>query len=241
MSMMQNDQETSKILSIIPARGGSKGVPRKNMTDLDRLPLIEYTLQAAEKSGLNLNHVLVSTDSKEIQAYSAGRGFLCDALRPDFLSTDHARTADVVAYELDRLERKYNHVYDTILLLQPTSPLRNSDDIKNSFLMYQAHNQPSLISVYDAEHIHPSIMYKREGEMLTPYDKNSKIQRRQDMDKVYVRNGAIYICNRDYFLQTKSLVSETPSFYEMPRMRSINIDSLEDLKIASFLLKNFRV
>ena len=138
---------------------------------------------------------------------------------------------------IERYESVRNKKVDTVILLQPTAPLRTSQDIDQAYDLYTTAGQESLISCYNADFVHPRIMYEEKNGLLTPFMKEGNdIVRRQEMSHVYVRNGAIYIVDRDYFMRTRRTVSESPSLYEMPVKRSINIDRYEDLELASFYL-----
>lgn len=224
------------ILGLIPARGGSKGIKNKNIVKLAGKPLIAYTIEAARESGL-FNALILSTDSPDIAKAALESGLPCGALRPAHLSTDEAKTSDVLRHELEQYEAEHNHKVDTLILLQPTTPLRTIADIQNAYKAYLASGQKSLISCYDAQAVHPSIMYKKQGDKLMPYMGDGALMRRQEMPDVYVRNGALYIVDRDYFLETGRAVSETPALYEMPRERSVNIDVEDDIALAEFYLE----
>ena len=224
------------VLGIITARGGSKGIKNKNITPLNDKPLIHYTIEAAQQSGV-LDDLVLSTDSQDIINSCSLAGLQCDALRPAHLSTDEAKSSDVLLYEIEQYENDKGKKIDTIILLQPTAPLRTSQDIDQAYNLYTSGDQESLISCYNADFIHPRIMYEEKNGLLTPFMKEGHdIVRRQEMSHVYVRNGAIYIVDRDYFMRTKRTVSESPSLYEMPIKRSINIDTHDDLELAAFYL-----
>lgn len=224
---------------LIPARGGSKGVVRKNIRHLDGKPLINHTINAALLSK-NLNSFFVSTDSEEICDVARAAGAPVPFLRPDEYSTDKAPMSDTVKHALLWFENDSGIKVDYIVLLQPTTPFRTAKDIDNAIeQMKQSCKPTSLISCYDASHVHPSIMYRYDGEALHPYLENHTFQRRQDFDKVFVRNGAIYIVERDYFVQSGKMVNDEPLLYLMERERSINVDEEFDLLLAEFLLKNF--
>lgn len=223
-------------LGIIPARGGSKGIPGKNIRPVAGKPLIAWTIKAALESTA-LDAVIVSTDDAEIAAASSRSGLPCDRLRPANLSGDTAKTVDVVAYEVAEFEKARGLTISDIVLLQPTAPLRTSADIDAACAVYRA--QPgvrSLISVYDANSVHPSIMYTKDGDGLALYEQGKAPLRRQDMASVFVRNGAIYIADRALVLQDGQMMTDHPAFHEMPRERSVNVDEMYDLELADWLL-----
>ena len=224
-------------LGIITARGGSKGIKDQNITPLSGKPLIHYTIEAALVANV-VNDVVLSTDSQKIADFALDAGLECRDLRPDHLATDEAKSQDVIAYEIDKYEEQKGRQVDTILLLQPTTPLRTASDIDSAYAIFDNAEQKSLISCYNADFVHPRIMYEQENGHLIPFmEVGHEIVRRQQMRSVYVRNGAIYLTNRAYFAETKRLVCDTPVLYEMPRERSVNIDIEEDLYLAAFYLQ----
>lgn len=228
------------ILGIIPARGGSKGIPNKNIYPLNGKPLIAHTIESANGS-IRLNDCILSTDSKTIASHAADYGMICDSLRPASLATDEATTIEVVIHEITQYENKNNLNVDIVVLLQPTSPLRTSFDIDNSIDLFSFKNAESLISVYEATSIHPNIMYFLNGNVLTScVNDGTNIKRRQDFRNVFVRNGAIYIATKSLIKNKYRLVSDNPTAYIMPRERSVNIDEPFDLYLAECLLSNNR-
>jgi CMP-N-acetylneuraminic acid synthetase len=222
-------------LGIIPARGGSKGIPKKNIRMIAGKPLIAWTIEAALNAA-TLDAVLVSTDDVEIAKVAGTYGLPTERLRPVVLSGDTARTVDVLAYEIEEFEKSRQVQVSDIVLLQPTAPLRTAADIDASCAIYKRTAARSLISVYDASHVHPSIMYTKQGEALALYEQGKAPVRRQDMAPVFVRNGAIYITDRDLVMNEKLVMTETPAFYEMPRERSVNVDEIYDLALAEWAL-----
>lgn len=227
----------SFVLGIIPARGGSKGIKNKNIIDLLGKPLIHYTINSANASNC-LNDIVLSTDSEEIAECARIAGLMNWSRRPEDLASDTAKSSDVMRYEILCYEKKAGKKVDTVILLQPTAPLRNAADIDTAYKTYKQSAQSSLISGYDAQSVHPQIMYTYNGNCLMPLlQAGNEIVRRQDMANIYVRNGAVYITNRDYLMRTGRVVCNSPALYEMPRHRSINIDTLEDLDLASFYLE----
>lgn len=224
------------VIAIIPARGGSKGIPRKNIAPLCGKPLIAYTIAAAINSGC-IDNVILSSDSKEILDCGRTCGLQSDHLRPDYLALDTTPTIDVLLWEVERYEQENQRRADTIILLQPTAPLRIASDIENALSAYKKAGQPSLISVYNAESVHPSIMYKMDNGRLSPVGCKKNVPvRRQDFEPVYIRNGAIYIVDRDYMIEHRRIMDDHPAAYVMPQSRSINIDHPEDLEMAEFLI-----
>lgn len=224
------------ILGIIPARGGSKGIPHKNIAPLGGVPLIAHTINAARGCPV-LTDIIVSTDDADISACVRELGVNVDSLRPADLALDTTPTIDVVRYEILNYEKKTGSVVDAVVLLQPTSPLRRATDISGAWDAFIKSGSDSLISVYSAENVHPSIMYRTRGDCLVPFMSGDNTQkRRQDMEPVFVRNGAIYIFIRDLAVDRGRLIGDAPAAFIMPRARSVNIDNPEDLYIAEYLL-----
>ena len=222
-----------EILCIVPARAGSKGIRKKNLVELGGLPLISHTLKVAnslERQG-KISKAIVSTDSYEILSISEQYGLSAPFLRPKELAGDNAKSVDFVLHALDalRLESEYSHV----LILQPTSPFRKVSDVEAAISMIESGAQ-SLISVYEEPTITDLVMYKMgENSVGQPLNRShNKGVRRQEQEKVYVRNGAIYISDVEYIRKENQIVSDNPLLFVMDRDRSINIDSQEDLDLA---------
>jgi CMP-N-acetylneuraminic acid synthetase len=205
------------LLAIVPARGGSKGIPRKALCPLNGVPLIEYTLRAARES--NLDAVLISTDDEAIARFGSS------IMRPPELAQDDTPMLPVVEHALEVCGP-----VDAVMLLQPTSPLRTAIDINGALALWETADKPRcLVSVCAG--IHPKKLYTLDGKPFitqTPYDKHK--------DGVYTRNGAIFITSIE-LLNERRLFDDSPLLYVMPKTRSVDIDDYEDLKIAEALLK----
>lgn len=220
-------------LAIIPARGGSKGIPHKNTYPLAGKPLIQYTIEAAISSAC-FAKVIVSTDDEAIStiALSVGAEVL---KRPSNISGDSARSEDAVLDVLDQL-KELGHQYKHFILLQPTSPLRTSNQIISAISLYESSQNNSLVSVCEMEH--PAQKCFIEGndglQPMTHWDDLSKP--RQELAKTYRLNGAIYIRPCDNFVQDNSFFEKPISLYEMNKATSLDIDTIEDLNQASSLL-----
>jgi CMP-N,N'-diacetyllegionaminic acid synthase len=217
-----------RVLAIIPARGGSKGVPRKNVRPLGGKPLICHSIDAA-KSARSITHFLVSTDDPEIARVSRSGG--AEVLdRPANLAQDNTPMPDVIHHVLH--ERPG---FDIILLLQPTCPQRTATDIDDSLRAFSDPTVQSVMSVYQVEDHHPGRMYRSEAGRLTPLFPQWIAARRQDLPPIYHRNGAIYACRVAHFMKTGFLWDDRPFPYIMPRNRSLNIDDPFDFEIAEFI------
>ena len=234
--MTKKHPRDNVVLGVIPARGGSKGIPRKNIAPLCGRPLLAYTIEAAQKSQL-LDHLVLSTDCLEIADCAKAHGLHVDDVRPHELSTDEVSTIDVVRYEMARFERIQKTRAEVIVILQPTAPMRTAEDIDSALNQFIANACVSMVSVYDETTTHPFVMYySREKRLVPVLDKARLPKRRQDFPPVFVRNGALYISRRKHILREPEILEGTPHFYEMPRERSINIDEPFDLQLAEWLM-----
>jgi len=215
-----------RIIAIITARGGSKGLPRKNILDLNGKPLIAYTINAAIKSNI-FSKVVVSTDDNEIKNISLIYGAeVID--RPSFLATDTASSLDVLEHTLLKLQNnkdKYTH----FILLQPTSPLRNARHIIKAYNKYCEENVNSLVSVSEVEHPPQKMLIEENGEIKPLTKWEDLIKPRQQLAKAYQPNGAIYICHIEMFLNSKNIFEKPLSIFKMNCESSIDIDSKKDL------------
>ncbi len=227
---------SKKILAIIPARSGSKGLKDKNIKKLSGKPMIYYTIESAKKSGI-FDDIIVSTDSQLYADLAMQYGASVPFLRPEYLSTDTATTNEVIEYTINKLE-ELNKQYDYLMILQPTSPLRQVEDIiKATGLLFEK-NANSIISVCEMEH---SPLYANTlGNSLSMdnfLDENIK-SRRQELPKYYRLNGAIYLSKVDYFIKYRNLYKEKSYAYIMCKERSIDIDDEIDFIMAEALMKS---
>lgn len=229
------------ILAIIPARGGSKGIPKKNLKEVCGKSLLAHALRCVSRSKYTMD-VVVSTDSPEVLEHAKSNGYTGEYLRPNDLAQDHSRMVDAVLDVLVWAEKNNNKYYDVIVLLQPTSPLRLSSDLDASLeKFFVADNATSLISVNNIrEHPVECITVNPNGWEYLVEPEEAFSGRQSYSQKYFFINGAIYICSREHFVQSKSLIDHGKSIlYEMPRSRSVDIDTDEDLMMANYLCKNF--
>ncbi|OVE76444.1 hypothetical protein BVX97_00990 [bacterium E08(2017)] len=222
------------VIGVIPARGGSKGVLRKNLRTVGGKPLIAWSIEAAAQSG-KLSSFLVSTDDAEIAATAESLGSKV-LMREAELADDDTPMVPVVQNIIERLEQEHDSTIDIIVLLQPTAPMRSGDDIDAAVDMFFESKAESLISVTRVEDNHPSRMYRLEEGRLDAYAQEPKARLRQANDELYHRNGALYICTRQLVMEGNTLIGANPVPYIMPRERSVNIDDELDLTIADFLM-----
>ena len=231
-----------KILAVIPARGGSKGIPNKNIVDIDGNPLIKYTIDAALGSAM-LTHCIVSTDSDAIADVAKSCGALVPFKRPEHLSDDKALSLPVMQHAVKFMEAKQGYQYDLVIMLQPTTPLRQTKDIENAINILLDTNSDSVISVVEVEGHHPLRMKRVvDGRLINYIDQGHEDMRpRQELPPVYIRNGAIYATRRDVLIKDSSFTGLDSSAYIMPSKRSVNIDTFHDLIVArnNLSLKNY--
>lgn len=227
-------KEDKKILAIIPARGGSKGILRKNITTLAGKPLIAYSIEVAKKSRY-INRVVVSTDDNEIARIA--RIYESEIImRPKELAKDSSSVMDAVFHVLDTLEKEENYIPDIVILLQPTSPLRSVDDVDNAIeLFLNSNGCESVVGVCENTHLYWS--FKIERGYLKPIFRQYIGMRRQKLPKLYLPNGAIFISTPHILKRYKSFYCNKTIPYVMPPERSIDIDEKKDLIIAELLMK----
>jgi CMP-N,N'-diacetyllegionaminic acid synthase len=226
-----------KYLAIIPARGGSKGIPKKNIIDFCGKPLIAWTIEAA-KNAKQISKIIVSSDSDEIGAVAMAYGSEFGQ-RPYILSSDSAVPKDAVLFHINELE-KTGEFYDFIVLLQPTSPLRTTQDIIDAIEMVENESLDSCASFTKAA-THPVRAWKNiEGKPQPFLDNIDPWQMRQALEPAYELNGAVYIVNVAQFRndKTNSFLIGKSGMTIMPEDRSIDIDTILDLQIASLFFNN---
>lgn len=232
-------KDLPKVLAVIPARGGSKGVPRKNIRSVCGKPLIAYTIETALAARHLLSRIIVSTDDKEIAEISRSYGAEVPFLRPSELADDKAPTIAVLDHAIRYSEKEQSTRYDWICLLQPTEPFRTVDDIRDSMRLVQEGGCDSVISVVQVFSVHPTLMKRIANGCLLPYCiEEPEGTRRQDYDPpAYMRNGAIYLTRRDVVMEKHSIWGDVVRPYIMPPERSIGVDSELDLKLAEVVMR----
>lgn len=226
--------DKSRIIGIIPARGGSKGIPKKNIKKLNGKPLIAYTINAALNSKY-IDDTIVSTDDDKIAEISLEYGASVPFFRPAEISTDKSKTIETIIYTLDKM-KKMGKQYDVLVILQPTSPLRDTMDINHAiehFFESGCEGMASVSSVRD----HPVLIRRiRNGKLERLLPQNSTC-RRQDFEEYYRVNGAIYIFNIKEISEYTSFNDATMPFL-MDVSHSVDIDTIMDFHIAELILNN---
>lgn len=220
-------------LAIIPARGGSKRLPRKNILELNAKPLIAWTIEAGLKSKYT-DKVIVTSDDDEILSISQQYGAIA-IKRPDILASDISTTFDAIKHVIDNLEK-----YDYIVLLQPTSPLRNEKHIDKAIELLEAKKADAVVSVCEMEHSPLWSNTLDDSLSMKGFLKDEVLNKRsQDLDKYYRLNGAIYICQTEKLIEEKSFMLKNNIYaYKMSRKSSIDIDEEIDFEMAK-VLKEF--
>lgn len=225
------------ILGFIPARGGSKGIPKKNLYQLNGKPLIQYTIDEAKKS--KINRLVLSTDSEEIGAIAKKLGAEVPFLRSSKLADDKSVIEEAMLEMLDYLKSKENYAPDLIVLLQPTSPLRKAQHINEALELMINEKAESLISVSEPLESPFDMVYWQEKKMHFLMKDLIKpgVSQRQDYKECLFINGAVYIFTHELLRRTGSRFSEKTIPYMMPSRYSIDVDNLEQMVMAESLLK----
>ncbi|HYA86308.1 MAG TPA: acylneuraminate cytidylyltransferase family protein [Nitrospirota bacterium] len=225
-------------IGIIPARGGSKGLPGKNIMMLCGKPLIAWSIEAGLRSKY-LDHVMVTTDSEEIADVSKKYGATVPFLRPQELARDYSTTFDAVQHTVEHYRNMLGNTFDYIILLEPTSPLREKDDIDNMIkeLVENENHYDSIVSIGEV-HEHPSIMKKVIGNSLVPFCEELKLTtRRQDNQPAYFPYGVAYIVKTSVLLKEKTFYTSRTTFYKINRYQNYEIDDIYDFLAIENIMK----
>lgn len=227
---------TLKVLGIIPARGGSKGVPRKNIKVLGDKPLISYTIEIA-KAAPSISTLIVSTDDNEIAKVARKYGAEIPFLRPEELSTDTTPMVSVLKHVISFYAQK-EEIFDAICLLQPTTPFRTVEDIENCVDIMTKTNADTVITTVRVPDVfNPYWVYTQKGETLSLSVAGETKPRRQDLPLAFGRAGSVYLMKPDNVMKNNSLYGNKIMGYEIPHERNINIDTLSDWEKAECFLK----
>jgi len=222
-------------LAIIPARSGSKGIPDKNIKEINNKPLMAYTIETCQRAKV-FDEIIVSTDSMHYAKIARAYGASIPFIRPEHLASDSASTLDVILHVLHELNA-LGRTYDYFMLLQPTSPLRTEENIIQSIDVLFNHDANTVISICKLDHpTNLTVQLNAVGRLDFVFD-DSKQVRRQDIESEFRINGAIYLCNIDYFLKYKSFYGEKSHPYIMSKLSSIDIDDIDQFKLVeAFML-----
>ena len=225
-----------RAVAIVPARGGSKGVPHKNRRIVAGLPLISYTLRAA-KDAAALDRIVVTTDEEEIAAIARDEG-VDVVMRPAEIAGDESPVIDAVRHALDALAARDGFRAGVIALLQPTSPFRSAADIDATVALHRETGAP-VCSVYPCEDNHPARMYRIEDGRLASLLPELAAVRRQDLPPVYHRNGSLYVLGPRE-VESGRIIGDAMVPYVMPPSSSVNIDTEVDLLLMAAVVEQAR-
>jgi N-acylneuraminate cytidylyltransferase/CMP-N,N'-diacetyllegionaminic acid synthase len=229
------------MLAIIPARGGSKGLPGKNLRNLCGLPLICHTIRAALKSNL-INKVIISTEDNEIASVAKDCGADVPFMRPHILASDKSMAIDTYLHAVDYISKKSSKQIESFVVLLPTSPLKTSKDIDEAIKIFNHKNAESVISVVEASI--PLFWNKYisvEGTLENYVPEFNTIDNRQGLDTTYIPNGAVYVFRTEVLRSKRQYYTKKTYPYIMPKERSVDIDDLIDFEWAEYLLnKNIK-
>lgn len=222
-----------KVLSIIPARGGSKGILMKNLIPLDKKPLLYYTIRSSLDSKY-INRTIVSTDNHKIAKKAKQIGAEV-VLRPKTLATDKIAIEPTIKYTLDQLKRSEQYEPEVVILLQNTSPLRTSNHIDEAMNLFMKGKYDSIASVFASHYL----LWNSKNHNIRPVNYNPlKRPNRQQMKDQFIENGSIYITKYLSFRKSNCRISGRIGLYKMPEELSVQIDSLHDLFLVEEIIKN---
>jgi len=222
------------VLGLIPCRGGSKGIPRKNVREVAGEPLLAHTVRASREAN-RVDRTVVSTDDAEIKEAGLEAGADVPFDRPDELATDEAPIEPVVEHAVEWLRENEGETYDTIALLQATSPLRTVEHVDEAVGKYEAEDADSLVAVSEGD----SYRWREtdKGAEVVNYDSR---KRRQEKEPEYVESGALYLVNTDLFLETGNLQAGKTALYVLDRVSALDIDEPFELWMADKILSEWR-
>jgi len=226
-----------KVLGLVPARGGSKGVPRKNIKLLNGKPLLAYTIESAYRSA-RLDQIVLSTEDEEIAKLGRELGIEVPFLRPPELASDEAPTFPVVMHAVEQMERS-GRSFDAVCLLQPTNPLRRAEDIDACIDLLEGTSADSVVSVLRVPHeYNPKWVYlpTENGDLKLSTGDSEPVKRRQDLPPAYHRDGSIYVTRRNVLDKFGNLYGQRTRGYELDPSRSVNIDTNDDWMLAERMI-----
>lgn len=226
------------MLAIIPARGGSKGVHKKNIKEFSGKPLIFWTIEAAIKSK-NIDKIILSTNDYEIvEACSIYKELEVPFMRPDELAEDTSLAVDTYIFTIEKLKEDQNIVNDNYVVLLPTSPLRIASDIDGAITLFREKNADSVISCKKLDFPKEWIINVDEKNRILKDQQERIIENRQQQKEIYIPNGSIYILNHDLVKNYRTYYFDKTFAYLMPNKRSVDIDTEDDFFYAEFINNN---
>ena len=224
-----------KLLTIVPARAGSKGIKNKNFKNFLGKPLIEYTLSFAKK--IKNNHILICSDYKKINKFEKKYKTILGYHRPKKLSGDEINLGDTIYHAVDWVIREKKLIFDYICILQPTSPIRFIKDLKKILNLLKKERYEKLSSVVNVRQ-HPEEYVKENKNKTWSFLMKSSTKQRQKYKKYFFIDGSYYFLRKDYFLKTKKIVEKNSHFFPISLKYPIDIDDPIDIKIAEAVYKN---
>jgi N-acylneuraminate cytidylyltransferase/CMP-N,N'-diacetyllegionaminic acid synthase len=231
-----------RVLALIPARSGSKGLENKNIRELNGRPLLGWPIQAANKSAY-VDTVIVSTDCEKYKDIALEQGAENVLMRPLELATDKARSVDVIVHVIQEM-LLLGEEYDLITLLEPTSPLTTASDIDLALETITNHNTAnSIVAVMKAECNHPQFAYLKDNKgVLNHFTEGlDKVIRRQDLSSVFYLDGSLYISTVASIIKEKSFLTKNTIGFEVPKWKSFEIDDEIDFDIVEMLMKRYKI
>lgn len=229
---------TTRILGLLPARGGSKGIPGKNLRLLLGKPLISWAATALKNSQIPVRKIC-STDDIEIAKVAEACGLETPWLRPTELASDTALVVDVIAHALRSLDANGDKPYTHVALVQATSPTVTADDIDAAIKLAIDGNADTVITGYSAGQRHPSTMYSigKDGQVQWLLDESQRMDRRQDLSSIFIRTGLVYAIRTELVLEKRTIYGDRILSLTLPEEQSITIDEEPDFRLAEYLLK----
>ncbi len=228
------------VLVVIPARGGSKGLPGKNIKDFCGKPLIVWTIEAALQSSF-VDKVIVSTDNQDIAKIAEQSGALVPFIRPTNLATDETSSIDVIKHVLNFCAKKNEPFYDYTIMLEATSPLRVAEDIDGALMeLIASPYAKSIVGISRTEAQNPAFLVTKDSKnLITGYrDSSMKVIRRQDIESVYFFEGSVYISDTTVLCEKNTFYHDKTLGYEFPKWKSLEIDDLDDFVMAEAIMKH---
>lgn len=228
------------VIAIIPARGGSKGLPGKNIKKLCGKPLIAWTIESGLRSKY-VDDVMVTTDSEEIAGVAREFGASVPFIRPAELASDTATSFDVIEHAISFYANNLHKKFDYILLLEPTSPQRDEEDIDKAIEQLLSNPQAlAIVGICKTESQNPAFLVRKTSDnIIVGYEnQDMKILRRQDIGDVYFFEGSVYVSATDALLSRKTFYHEGTLGYEVPKWKSLEIDDLDDFVMVEALMKH---
>ena len=233
--------KNQKVICIIPARKGSKGLKNKNIKKLENIPLIAWSILVAKKCKM-IDEIIVSTDSKKISKIAKKYGAKVPFLRPKNLATDKSSTFEVLKHSINFYKNK-KVFFDYVLLLEPTSPLRDYKDVNLCLKKVLKNKIDAMVSVTRVINQHPTFLYSlKKNNVLVPYLKQKKklYVRRQDINSLYYLEGSIYISKISSLLKKRTFYHEKTQAFTVDKWKSLEIDDIDDFNLANFYVRNLK-